>query len=319
MTGLAYHRNGDLYVGLPNCDPATHGIWRVKRDGTAEPFAQVPLSQLPKGLAFSKNDRFPLFVTDLHDFTRSRAECAAVMGTANACTLRIWRIDSNGTVTVWMESSLFYGDVDSPLLHPHGVNGIAVDKAGRAVYVTVTDFGRVIRIPIKRDGTAGEPEVIFESPIDVENPLNAGKPRYWGMDGITIGPNGHLYIVIVRTDELVALPPNGSSIEVLVQGHPLDGPTQLTFGKSTAEGNAHEDGKPLFPLYITNGTGRRVFFVNFARFLGGGNLLAGISQLITGVPSFNIPPQITEAEAIDLQPRPSVVRVLLGTEDDGQR
>jgi sugar lactone lactonase YvrE len=238
------------------------------------------------------------------------------MGTANACTLRIWRIDSNRTVRVWKESTLLYGDVNSPLLHPHGVNGIAVDKAGNAVYVTVTDFGRIIRIPIKRDGTAGEAEVIFESPIDDENPLNAGKPRYWGMDGITIGPDGHLYIVIVRTDELVALPPDGGSIQVLVQGHPLDGPTQLTFGKGR-EGKADEDGKPLFPLYITNGSGRRVFFVNFARFLGQGNLLAGISQLITGVPSFNIPPQITEMEAIGLQPRPSVVRVLLGMGDDG--
>ncbi|MDZ4801675.1 MAG: hypothetical protein SGI92_26260 [Bryobacteraceae bacterium] len=132
MTGLAYHQNGDLYVGLPNCDLSTHGIWRVSANGTVQPFAAVPLSQLPKGLAFT-NGGFPLYVTDLHDFTRSREECRAAMGRANACTLKIWRIDQNGTVSVWKEDTLFYGSPDSPLLHPHGVNGIAVDDSGRNV------------------------------------------------------------------------------------------------------------------------------------------------------------------------------------------
>ena len=317
-TGFAYHRNGDLYVGLPNCDPATHGIWRVKKDGTAEPFAQVPLSQLPKGLAFSKNDSFPLYVTDLHDFTHSRdanlelrpdvPNCRVVV-----CTLKIWRIDSDGTVTDWKVSTLFYGDVNSPLLHPHGVNGIAVDRAGENVYVTVTDHGRVIRIPINRDGTAGPEDIIFESPTELPpdqggNPLNQGKPRYWGMDGITVGPDGKLYIVIVRTDELVVLPPDGSSIQVLHQGHPLDGPTQLTFGQSRANGRDGKAGKPLPPLYITSGSGRREFFVNGARFFGGGDLSTGVGLLI----GFGA---ISEVESIDLQPRPSLVRGLLGNGD----
>jgi sugar lactone lactonase YvrE len=316
MTGFALHRTGDLYVGLPNCDPATHGIWRVKTDGSAQPFAQVPISQLPKGLAFSKNGEFPLYVTDLHDFTHSRDANLALRPQVpncrvTTCTLKIWRINSDGKVTDWKESALFYGDVNSPLLHPHGVNGIAVDKAGKNVYVTITDFGRVIRIPIKRDGTAGEAEVIFDSPVEAPpaaggNPLNQGKPRYWGMDGITVGPDGNLYIVIVRTDELVALPPDGSSIQVLVQGQPLDGPTQLIFGKSRTDG---KDGKRLLPLYITNGAGRRVFFVNGARFSGGGNLLTGAGALI----SFGA---ISEVQAIDLQPRPSLVQVLLNADDD---
>lgn len=149
-TGFAYHRSGDLYVGLPNCDPDTHGIWRIKPDGTAKPFVQMPLSQLPKGLAFSKNGSFPLYVTDLHDFTHSRdADPDLRPDVPNCrdmdCTLKIWRIDRDGTVTDWKESTLLYGDVDSPLLHPHGVNGIALDKAGENVYVTITDHGRVIR------------------------------------------------------------------------------------------------------------------------------------------------------------------------------
>jgi DNA-binding beta-propeller fold protein YncE len=334
-TGFALHRSGDLYVGLPNCDPATHGIWRVKEDGSTEPFAQVPLSQLPKGLALTNGD-FPLYVTDLHDFTHSRdADLTLRPDVPNCrvaptapCTLRIWRIDQNGQVSIWKESTLFYGSVDSPLLHPHGVNGIAVDKAGKNVYVTVTDHGRVIRIPVNKDGSAGDTEVIFESPIESPpdaggNPLNQGLPRYWGMDGITIGPDGNFYIVIVRTDELVALPPdlpactdspplpcNGNSILVLHQGHPLDGPTQLTFGRSMHDGKHSKAGKSLPALYITNASGRRTFFVNGARLFGEGDLLSGIGALI----SFGA---ISEQEAIDLQPRSSLVRVLLSTGTTG--
>jgi hypothetical protein len=323
------HRSGNLYVGLPNCDPATHGIWRVHPDGSAEPFAQVPLSQLPKGLALTNGD-FPLYVTDLHDFTHSRdADLTLRPEVPNcrvqACSLRIWRIDQNGQVIIWKESTLFYGSVDSPLLHPHGVNGIVVDKAGKNVYVTVTDHGRVIRIPINSDGSAGSAEVIFESPTEPPpdaggNPLNQGMPRYWGMDGITIGPDGNFYIVIVRTDELVTLPPdlqactgsppspcNGSSIQVLHQGHPLDGPTQLTFGESKRDGKDDKAGKSLPPLYITNASGRRTFFVNGARFYGNGDLISGIGVLI----GFGA---ISEVEAIDLQPHSSLVRMLLGTE-----
>jgi sugar lactone lactonase YvrE len=290
MTGLVYHRSGDLYVGLPNCDPSSHGIWRVSAGGTAQVFATLPLSQLPKGLAFT-NGGFPLYVTDLHDFTRSREQCKAAVGTANACTLKIWRIDENGAVSVWKESTLFYGSPDSPLLHPHGVNGIVVDNAGQNVYVTVTDYGRVIRIPINSNGSAGTPQVVFEN-------IN-----YWGMDGITQGPDGNLYIVIVRTDQLVALHPDGTGFKVLLQGHPLDGPTQLTFGKGKAGSGAAD----LPPLYISSGSGARVFFFNLAAFVfGQGNLLTGINQLV----NFGIR---TPAEVIDLHPHPSLVRVLLST------
>jgi hypothetical protein len=327
MTAFALHRSGDLYVGLPNCDPDTHGIWRVHPDGSAEPFASVPLSQLPRDLAFRKNGDFPLYVTDLHDFTRSREECEAALGTPDACTLKIWSIDQNGHVDDWKESTLFYGNPDSTLPHPHGVNGIVVDEAGENVYVTITDHGRVMRIPINPDGSAGEAKIIFESPI----PPNSADPRYWGMAGMTIGPDGNLYILITRTDELVALPAdlpactdsptptpcNESSIKVLHQGHPVDGPNHLTFSKGKADAGKH--GKAdLPPLYITNGGGTRVFFYNVALSLGQGSLLSGVPQIV-GLIAANQQLDQTQAEeyTISIQPRPSLVRVLLSTGTTG--
>ena len=62
----------------------------------------------------------------------------------------------------------------------------------------------------------------------------------------------------------------------------------------------------LPPLYITNGSGLRVFLYNIALALGQRSLLSGVSQLVAmGV--------ITEEQAIGIQPRPSLVQVLLST------
>jgi DNA-binding beta-propeller fold protein YncE len=325
MTGFALHQSGDLYVGLATCDPATHGIWRVRQDGShTELFASLPVQDLPKGLAFTNGD-FPLYVTNLHDFRpeKSRAHCQAALATPDPhddCALNVWRIDSTGKVVTWVESALLYGHPDSPLEHPHGVSGVVVDHAGAHVYVTVTDFGRVVQIPLINDGSAGTPEVIFESEPDQP----AAQRALFGIDGITIGPDGNFYVVVARTDELVVIRPGASTHTVLVHGHPLDGPTQLAFGPDDdhqngqgAQGQGRQgDGddagvKPLPPLYLVNGAGRRSFFVTVARALGQGDLLSGVSQLVDmGI--------ITEEEAIDLQPRPSLVRVLLGTRTTGR-
>ena len=92
----------------------------------------------------------------------------------------------------------------------------------------------------------------------------------------------------------------------IVTGHPLDGPTQLAFGKRRLGDGTRRKGD-LPPLYIANGTGSRGFLLGVAAALGQGSLLEGVTALVDmGV--------ITEERAIDSQPRPSIVRVLLSTE-----
>jgi hypothetical protein len=307
MTGFALHNDGNLFVGLPTCVPETNGIWRVSKDGSeTELFASLPVQDLPRGLALT-NGKFPLYVTNLHDFrsNKTRAICKAALQTPDPtddCTLKIWRISSSGQVVDWVESALFYGNPDSPLDHPHGVSGIVVDEAGENVYVTVTDYGRIVRIPIEPDGKAGELEVIFENEPDKP----AEERALFGIDGIKIGPDGNFYIVSIRTDQLFGIRPGESTHTVIVDGHPLDGPTQLAFGKSRPGDGTRRKGA-LPPLYIANGTGRRSFFLGVIVSLGGGSILSGVEQFVDmGI--------ITEEQAIGLQPRPSVVRVLLSTE-----
>jgi len=71
-----------------------------------------------------------------------------------------------GTVTVrdpWLEDDLLLpGDPQTdPAAHGIGVNGIAV--RGDRVFVSVSDSGRIVRVPIAADGSADTPAVIAEA------------------------------------------------------------------------------------------------------------------------------------------------------------
>ena len=52
----------------------------------------------------------------------------------------------------------------APLGFPVGANGVAVWK--RDLYVAVTEHGRIVRIPILPDGSAGEAEVLLAMVYD---------------------------------------------------------------------------------------------------------------------------------------------------------
>ncbi len=137
---------------------------------------------------------------------------------------RVWQIDPSGNLSLWVESALLMGDpARSPLPIPIGANGMAI--RGRTLYVANTNFGRIVGVPIRADGSAGTPAVVVEDEMLV------------GADGIAFDRGGTLYVAVNFQDAIVAVSPNGA-LTTLAQGSPLQNPASLTI----AGGN----------LYITN-------------------------------------------------------------------
>lgn len=198
--GLAIDAAGDVYVGVgeSGANPTPNaGIYKIPAaGGAATLFASANAMVFPNALDFDGTD---LYVTD---------------STAG----RVFRVNANGQVTNWSQNALLSGDQTacggSGAGFDIGANGIAHDANNR--YVAVTDFGRILRIPINANGTAGTPVVVAEDCAMLA-----------GADGIALDTDGSL--VVVRngpSNTMVRVAPDGT-ITPLHTGAPLDGPASV--------------------------------------------------------------------------------------------
>jgi sugar lactone lactonase YvrE len=208
LLGLATDARGNVYAALASFDPATHGVWRVERDGSQDRIAALPANGGPNALAFDKAGN--LYVTD------------SVLGA-------VWRIPRTGGPELF---------VQHPLLEPEpgtqipGANGIALAK--RTLFVTNTRFGRIVRIPIERDGSAGEPTTLIE------------RDDLIGADGVALDVRRNLYVVMFggpAGGRLVRITPDGRLEELAGEADGLTGPASLAFGTTEHARTA---------LFITN-------------------------------------------------------------------
>jgi sugar lactone lactonase YvrE len=204
--GLAVDRPGNVYVALASFDPATHGVWRVRPDGSTAHLAALPPTTLPNGLAFDR--RGNLFVSDS-------------FGGA------VWRIPPGEAAELWIQDELLVGRVPSSF--PIGANGVAFRKDN--LFVANTEFGRIVRIPVDRDGSAGEPETFVQD------------ERLFAADGITFDVKGRLYAATGPLNTLVRVDRHGDISTLATAADGLDFPASLAFG---TRGATRGD------LYITN-------------------------------------------------------------------
>ncbi len=203
LVGLAVDAGGAVYAALASFDPATHGVWRVDREGASERLAPLPANGLPNSLAFDR--RGNLFVTD------------SILGA-------VWRVPPGGEAELWVTDDLLLGDpAFAPF--PVGANGLAFDRHGDLL-VANSNFGRIVRIPVAVDGGAGTPETFLETP-ELGNP-----------DGVALDRRGNLYVASPGGDMLVRVRPD-RSVETLARGgeHGLDFPASLAFGTTGGQRN----------------------------------------------------------------------------------
>lgn len=183
MLGMDVARDGALYVAVNALlDPGLHGLWKVERDGTATRAAAFP--------AF--------FQSLLNDVAIDRRGNIYVSDSLGG---RIWRLAPGGQPEVWSKRPLWKAGIHPIFGIPFGVNGITYHEA--ALYGTIYLDGRVIRMPIRHDGSPGPAEVV------------AADPALIGADGIELDARGDMYVAVNDRDTLVRIRARDLRIEPL--------------------------------------------------------------------------------------------------------
>ncbi len=209
--GVKVGRDGCVYNTSVSLDPTIPGafLWKTCTAGTiAQQFAAFDQTGGPNDLAF--DDYGNAFVTD------------PFLG-------KVWKVTPQGNVSVWLSHSLLEGNAASPylLFNQQGVNGIAFDEDKENLYLGNLDYGRIIRVPIRHNGTAGTPTVWVSD------------PRIQGADGIAFDEDENLYVAVNGQNKLVRISRRGQ-IEVLFSGGLLDSPSSVAFGRR------HNDDETLY-------------------------------------------------------------------------
>ena len=172
-------------------------------------FASLPDAGIPNGVAFDRVGN--LYVTD------------SAKGI-------VWRVTQNGAVERWLDDPVLRGMTPAPSPFGQvGANGLDFDQLG-VLHVAVTDFGRIVRIPVTADGRAGVPSIWVEDDDLV------------GADGIAFDLEGNLLVAANRLDQLVRVTPTGVINVIGTSADGLDFPSDVAFTTASAAGN----------VYVTN-------------------------------------------------------------------
>ncbi len=187
LVGLAAVDSTNLYA-LVFSNDESNGVWSVSQHGMkVVQVAKLPVGALPNDLVLDRLGR--LFITD------------TIGG-------RVFRVQTSGAVETWAQDRLLLGNVAAPgpLGFPLGANGVALAPGGDSLYVGVSEGARIVRIPIRADGSAGPLAVVAENPaLD-------------GADGIVVGPNGTIYVAVNAQNQIVAVDPATARVDVVASG-----------------------------------------------------------------------------------------------------
>ena len=220
--GLAVTPNGELYVAMATGPES--GVYRLDRKGNAELIPGSDGMVYPNGFAF--DDRGNLYVTESY---------SGLPG--NYGQGGVWRIPPGGEADVWVRHPLLTGAGAAPV----GANGIGYYHGD--LFVTNTNKGTIVRIPVAKDGGAGEPEVwkqigpVPESlPVTVQVPNHArrSRPRR-ARECLRRRSSTRSAIVRVNADDLTQ-----ETVAVLGSSGPapsaqFDFPASLAFGTGAGE------------------------------------------------------------------------------------
>ena len=204
-------------------DPQTVGcgVYRVGPGGSMVKVVALPAGSWPNGLA-------------VHDGRAYITDCASGA---------VWRARLSGSVAEpaapWLQDALLAGGDPTVDETAWGIGANGIAFRGDGLFVSVSDFGRIVRIQVKSDGAPGAPRVVCE------------KPELKSADGIAFDAAGGLWITVNAgttgaspAGALYRLMPSGALRQLADDPGWLNYPTVPVFG--TAKGAMHT-------LFIANG------------------------------------------------------------------
>ena len=226
LYGLTGTANGDLYAAMARIG-SDRGVYRVDRKGNIELLPGSDQIVFPNAIA--SDDRGTLFVTESYSGTPPDYGQGG-----------IWRIPKGGEAELWLRSGLLTGI--KVAAYPVGANGIAFYHGD--LYVTNTFPGRVLRIPVLPDGSAGDLEVWATLQDVPESPL-AGSPFPLMADDVRLDVHGNVYVAVLSRAAVVRINALDKSQETIaafqliphgsVPNAPLDFPASFFFGTGKGE------------------------------------------------------------------------------------
>ncbi len=193
VNGLAL-LDDTLFAAVRADDEDFAGVWRFDDAGAAR------VVTLPAGAGLNGMDSLEadglLFITDDQGaILRVRPDVGEVVRWAEGAWLE--PTDPGG-----------YGAAS------YGANGIAVQED--AVSVSLPAHGKIVRLPILADGSAGEREETY--------------PDVGVVDDFGFGPDGTLLGAALEDDEVVLVGEDGERVVLAARGDGVDQPTDVVFG-----------------------------------------------------------------------------------------
>src|SRR5215471_2002587 len=193
--GIARDHTGSLYVALCTGSPDLQGIWRISPNGSARRIAALPPGGIPNGMALD----------DRHGY----------LYVADSLLSVIWRVSiPGGSVVTWAAG---------PQLAPDGglgANGLKLHDS--AIWVSNTQAGTLLRIPIRANGSPG--------------PIQTAATGLPGIDDFAFtgpGTNAPILAAINRLSTVVLIRSGGGQQTVLTAADGLSNPSAVAVRAGT--------------------------------------------------------------------------------------
>jgi gluconolactonase len=187
--GVTLDASGNVYA----CDYGNASVMRISSEGLVTTYSTGTAGRPMRVPNFSAFDgEGNLYVTDSGEWGDDDGV--------------IYRVAKDGTTVVWAD------------LAPRFPNGCCLDADERTLLVVESHGRAIVRIPIREDGAAGEPQRVAD--------LTGSQP-----DGIALAEDGSMFVGCYRPDSIFRVRPDGS-FDVFAEdpdGVLLNQPTNVAF------------------------------------------------------------------------------------------